>query len=81
MKVICKLPNASEFINGVAFKTRGELMLSEDVAPEVAAAFAEIPGYEVLPAAPVVTELPAAPVADAPPVAKKRAKESAIPVA
>lgn len=49
MKVICTLPNASTLINGVAFKARGEVMVSEDISEEAANAFAEIAGYEILP--------------------------------
>lgn len=49
MKVICKLPNASESISGVAFKKHGEVMLSEDIGADEAANFAAIPGYEILP--------------------------------
>ena len=49
MKVICKLPNASELINGVVFKQRGDVMVSEDIAEDVAKEFATITGYEILP--------------------------------
>ena len=49
MKIICNLPNASELINGVAFKKRGDVVVSEEVTQEVADSFTAIPGYEVLP--------------------------------
>lgn len=47
MRVICTLPHASDKINGVQF-TPGPApgsMISEDIAPELAARFARIPGY------------------------------------
>lgn len=52
MKVICKLPNASDCINGVKFTPQKmddgvTVMVSEDVSQEVAAAFTAITGYEV----------------------------------
>lgn len=51
-KVLCTLPNASELISGVKFATHAKGMVSEDVADDVAAAFASIPGYEIVGAAP-----------------------------
>ena len=48
MKILCTLPNASELINGVVFKPRGDVMLSEDISQELADAFVAIPGYEIL---------------------------------
>lgn len=44
-KVICKLPNASELINGVKFATHKLGMLSEDISDEAAEAFTQIKGY------------------------------------
>ena len=44
-KVICKLPNASEIINGVRFVTHKLGMISEEVTDEVAAGFLAIEGY------------------------------------
>lgn len=46
-RVICKLPNASRLISGVAFEERDGAMLSEDIGEEAAAVFASIPGYEM----------------------------------
>lgn len=47
-RILCRLPNASARINGVEFKSTPAGMLSEDLADDVAAAFARIPGYEVV---------------------------------
>ena len=47
MKVLCKLKNASELINGVKFEATDAGMLSESVDAEVAAQFKGIPGYEL----------------------------------
>ena len=47
-QVLCKLPNASDLINGVAFESTADGMLSEDVSDDVAAAFAAIPGYSIV---------------------------------
>lgn len=47
-KVLCTLPNASEEINGVKFTSHAKGMVSENVADDVAAAFAEVPGYEIV---------------------------------
>lgn len=44
-KIICKLPNASELINGVKFVTHKLGMVSEEIADEVAAEFVKIEGY------------------------------------
>ena len=46
-QVICKLPNASELINGVAFKAVDGGMLSEDISTDQAAAFCAIDGYSL----------------------------------
>ena len=46
-KVICSLPNASEFINGVRFVTHKLGMISEEVEQEVADFFARITGYSL----------------------------------
>ena len=53
MKVVCKLDNASELINGVKFTRQGgddgdAFMVSEDINPEVASTFLAIKGYEQL---------------------------------
>lgn len=48
MKVLCKLPNASGEINGVKFAKTDDGMLSEDIGEDVAKAFVEIPGYEIV---------------------------------
>ena len=47
-KVLCTLPNASAEINGKKFVSHRDGMLSENMTDEEAAAFAEIPGYEVV---------------------------------
>jgi len=46
MRIICKLPNASEEINGVPFTQVEGGMASEDLDAETAANFLTIPGYE-----------------------------------
>lgn len=51
-KILCTLPNASDLISGVKFATHAKGMVSEDVSDDVAAAFASIPGYEIVSAAP-----------------------------
>ena len=52
-RVICKLPNASGRISGVAFAAHDGAMLSEEIGDEHAAEFCRIPGYELLaPSAP-----------------------------
>ena len=48
MKIVCKLPYASEDIDGIQFKKRGDAMVSEDVDKETADRFAAIPGFSVL---------------------------------
>lgn len=54
MKVLCKLPNAAEIISGVKFSPVKDedgkviAMESEDVSDDQAAAFASIPGYELV---------------------------------
>lgn len=48
MRITCNLPNASEKINGVAFKKRGDVMVSEDIDQDVADGFLSIPGYAAL---------------------------------
>jgi hypothetical protein len=49
MKIICKLPNASENINGVRF-SRGEGgMISEEIEDAIADQFFKIPGYFPVP--------------------------------
>lgn len=55
-QVICKLPNASDEINGVKF-SRHEVdgqavMVSDEISAEQAEAFASIPGYELAPVDP-----------------------------
>lgn len=45
-KVICNLPNASELISGVKFAAyKLGVMISEDIADDVAAEFVKIEGY------------------------------------
>lgn len=46
-KVLCKLLNASDYISGVKFVTHQDGMLSEEIGADAAAAFLEIPGYEL----------------------------------
>jgi len=46
-KVICTLPNAGEFVNGVRFITHAEGMVSEDISEEQARRFASISGYKL----------------------------------
>jgi hypothetical protein len=60
-RVLCTLPHASERINDVAFARVEDGMLSEDVADEVAAGFALIPGFHL-----AVAPEPAAPAAAQP---------------
>jgi hypothetical protein len=45
MKIICKLPNAAEVINGIKFATHKLGMISEEIEEEVAEHFLKIPGY------------------------------------
>lgn len=77
-KVICKLPNASESINGVTFVSTKTGMISEEISDEQAAAFCSIPGYLLAdkkgkpaeppaPPAPVEPPVPAAPPAPSAP--------------
>lgn len=48
-KVICKLANASEEINGVAFAPHPDGgMVSEDIPDDAAAVFASIEGYKLV---------------------------------
>ena len=47
-KVLCTLPNASEEISGVKFVSHANGMLSEELDDAQAAAFAAIPGYELV---------------------------------
>ena len=47
-RVICKLENASDEISGVAFEQVDGGMLSAEIADDVAARFASIPGYELV---------------------------------
>ena len=47
-KVLCTLPNASDEISGVKFVSHAKGMLSEDISDDVAAAFLEVPGYELV---------------------------------
>jgi len=47
--IICTRPNASELINGVAFKRQEDgSVIAHDVSDDVALAFAEIPGYMIV---------------------------------
>jgi hypothetical protein len=45
MKILCKLPNAAEVINGVKFITHKLGVVSEEIEDEVAEHFLKIPGY------------------------------------
>lgn len=47
-KVLCKLDNASESINGVRFVAHKKGMISEEISEEQAKRFARIPGYEIV---------------------------------
>ncbi|WP_175787429.1 hypothetical protein [Burkholderia anthina] len=68
-KVLCRLPNASEAINGVKFISHKLGMLSEEIDDDVAAVFLKIDGY-VKHSATVKQEVPAqAPAPAAPPPA------------
>lgn len=78
MRIICKLPNASELISGVKFASHKLGMISEEIADDVAAAFLSIPGYVVADkrgrpvedeAAPAPAEAPATEAAPAAPAA------------
>ena len=48
MKVLCKLNNASELINGVKFQKTDKGMLSDSLDEAVARQFEGIPGYELI---------------------------------
>ncbi len=47
-QVLCSLPNASEFINGVVFTPVEGGMLSADIADDLALTFASINGYQLV---------------------------------
>ena len=47
-KVICTLSNASTKINGVTFTADRGQMISDEITDDQAAAFAAIPGYEIV---------------------------------
>lgn len=66
-KVLCTLPNASDEISGVKFVSHANGKLSEDLSDEAAAAFAAIPGYQVVGSAPPPPppQPPAPPATDA----------------
>jgi len=44
-RIICKLPNASEVINGIKFISHKLGMISEEIEDEVAQEFLKIKGY------------------------------------
>lgn len=47
--IICTRPNASELINGVVFVRQEDgSVIAHDVLDDVALAFTEIPGYELV---------------------------------
>ncbi len=70
-QVLCKLPNASELINGVKFSPQGKVgMISEDITDEQAAHFLQIKGYVIVKAAPAAAPAPA-PAPSTPPVPPK----------
>ena len=65
MRVLCNLRNAAEEISGVRFERTDAGMLSGDLDPDAARAFARIPGYVLVPcsepvAAPEPEPVPAA---------------------
>ncbi len=48
MKIICTRPNASLEISGIPFERQGDgSVVATGVAPELAAQFADFPGYVV----------------------------------
>jgi hypothetical protein len=49
MKILCKLPNASTFINGVEFFPHRLGVISGELEEEVATAFLKIEGYIKVP--------------------------------
>lgn len=73
-QVICTLQNMSGSVSGVAFTRAPEiegLWISEDVSDDVAALFAEIPGYARRPESKPSPEPPIAPpTTPAPPESK-----------
>ncbi len=74
-KVICKLENAADEINGVKFSPLEDGgMLSEEVSDEAAELFASIPGYEIASGAP---KTPAASASKAGKAKKAAAADSA----
>ncbi len=58
MRVLCKLPNASDRISGVAFEAADGGMLSDDLGDEAAQAFLRIPGYEAAQSRPKTARKP-----------------------
>lgn len=46
-KVICSLPNASDFISGVRFAPHALGVISEEISSDVAEMFTVIPGYSM----------------------------------
>ena len=65
-KIVCTLPNASNRINGIAFESTLDGMVSEPVEDAVAAHFEGIAGYDVIEIKPAA--------------ASKKAKADAAPV-
>lgn len=53
--VVCTLPNAGDVINGVAFRPGKDGNVSDEVPDDVAAMFANIPGYKVISSPPEAT--------------------------
>lgn len=47
-RVLCTRPNAAEEISGVNFTQHENGMLSEEISDDQAAAFCEIPGYDLV---------------------------------
>lgn len=67
-KVICRLPNASELINGVEFVPTTEGVISKDVLDDaVAERFKGIPGYTLIDVQPVKASKHAEPKQDTAP--------------
>lgn len=56
MRVLCTLPNASEWISGIHFDKTPEGMLSEEIDAATAATFTVIRGYSLSDEEPVGTE-------------------------
>jgi hypothetical protein len=79
VKILCKLPNAADVINGVKFFEHKLGMLSEEIEEDVAAVFLKIEGYvRVLPGK---SEAPGAGAAATAPAAPVTSDDKAAPAA